>query len=309
MDRTRFCTNRLHSIYIRISSNWNRALSGGRSFTSLRKSSIALTAFLLTAISAAAQNSSDIERSPEAIAIIQRVIQASGGNVSIATIHDLVAAGTLSLPTTATESAETPETPLTISMRELDQLRIDSTLTTGKRSIFYNHGSWSSREANGGVARLGMVDDVSSTSHFFPLGQLTAALQDSSYSVKLLEPVADQEMGHNLYHLRLQRIRSLPFGSIHRNVPSLEVDYYVDVTTGYIVMVKNLHSDRGALPVDKARGPFEIYKFSDYRLDNGILLPHQISVSIDKRLVSTIHISGYQLNTGLAESNFNPFSK
>ena len=253
--------------------------------------------------SLSAQNSSNVERSPEAITLIQRVLDASGGEASVAAIQDLIAIGTLSAPMNAKETAETA---VTLSMRGSDQLRIDSTLPKGVRSIFYNRGGLSSKEEDGAVVPLGSEDALRSTSRFFPLEHLVAALHDSSYSVTVPGAGADQESGDNLHRLRVQRIRTETVGSAHRTTSSVALDYYVDATTNRIVRIQILHADRGVTPVDRKRGPFDIYHFSDYRLDNGLLLPHQISVSIDSRLISTIHISTYQFNTGLAEGNFAP---
>lgn len=309
MNRMQSCANQSRSVFIHLHSHWNRTQLSLRSFIPSRKSFILLSAFFIGIIPVAAQNASSIERSPEAIALIQRVVAASGGNASIGAIHDLVATGTISPPMTPKETTESAATALTMSMRGLDQLRVDSVLPAGKRSLFFNRGGLSSKEANGAIIPRGSEDVVSSTSHFFPLEHLAAALQDSSYSVTAPEPIIDTETGANLYHFHLYRIRSDAIGSTHRTTSSVTVDYYVDATTNYIVRVKNLHRDRGVMPPDNGRGPYDIYNFSDYGLEQGLFLPHQIVVSLDKRTVFTINITSYQLNTGLAESVFVPTSQ
>lgn len=309
MNCTQLCANRSRSIFIHLRSHWNRDRLSICSFIPFRKSSILLSAFFLGIIPAVAQNASSIERSPEAIALIQRVLAASGGNAPIGAIHDVVATGTISPPMASKETAESAATALTISMRGLDQLRVDSVLPAGKRSLFSNRGALSSKEKDGAIIPRGSEDAVSSTSHFFPWAHLAAALQDTSYSVTAPEPLTDAETGANLYHFRLCRSRSDTIGSAHRTTSSVTVDYYVDATTNYIVRVKNLHRDRGVMPPDNGRGPYDVYSFSDYGLEQGLLLPHQIVVSLDKRMVFTINITTYELNTGLAESAFVPSSQ
>jgi len=270
----------------------------------LRESLVFLAALLLGTATVTAQNTPNIERSPEAIALMQRVLAASGGPVSSGTFHDLVATGTVSAPM---DAKDTLETTVTLSMRGLDQLRIDSALPKGTRSVFHNRGRMLSKEADGTVVPLGGEDAFSSTSHFFPLGHLAAALSDTSYAVTVPETITDDESGHTLYHLRLQRILPTTDRPAHPSVPPVALDYYVDATTNCIVRARNPYNDRGTM--SSARGPFEIYRFGDYRLDHGILLPHEITVSIDKRLMSTLNISEYRLNTGLADDNFTPVAR
>ena len=301
-----FSRNRSNKVFVHLHLHWDGAMSIAHLLASCGISSILLTSFLLGSSPAIAQSTSNIERSPEAITLMQRVLTASGGGASIEAIHDLVATGTASAPM---NSEETAENAVTISLRGLDQLRVDSTQPTGVRSIFNNRGSLSSKEVNGTVLRLGSEDTVSTTSHFFPLEHLAAALRDSSYSVTVPESVSDEESGHNLYHFRLQRVTSEVVGSVHRMVSSVALDYYVDATTDCILRIQNLHSDRGRTPIDNGRGPYEIYRFSNYRLDDGILLPHKLSVSLGKQLISTIEIIEYKQNTGLAESDFAPAQK
>lgn len=299
-----FNTNRSNRVFVYFHSRWVGAMSVAHSFASCRISSILFTSFLLGAVPATAQNASNVERSPEAITLVQRVLDASGGDASIAAIHDLVATGTVSSPVNL---SDTEEGSVTISLRGLDQMRIDSTLPTGTRSVFYNHGGLSSQETDGSVLPIGGEDEVSSISQFYPLVHFAAALHDSSYSLTVPETVTDEESGHNLYHLRLQRIRSVAVGSAHRSVSSVALDYYVDATSNCIVRVQHRYSDRGITPTNK--GPFEIYQFDDYHVDHGIFMPHHITVTLDKRLISTTRISKYQLNTGLAESYFTPARK
>jgi hypothetical protein len=308
MNCTPFCANRSRSIFIYLHSHWNRAQLSVRSLISFRKSFILLSAFFLGIIPAVAQNASSAERSPETIALIQRVLAASGGNASIGAIHDVVATGTISPPMASKETAESAATALTISMRGLDQLRVDSVLPAGKRSLFFNRGALSSKEKDGAIIPRGSEDAVSSTSHFFPWAHLAAALQDTSYSVTDPEPLTDAETGANLYHFRLRRIRTNTAGPAHPTTSSVAIDYYIDATTSYIVRVKHIHSDRGFMPPDNGRGPYDIYDFSDYSLEQGLLLPHQVVVSSDKRLISTINITSYQLNAGLPDNIFIPTS-
>jgi hypothetical protein len=267
---------------------------------------VLFTIVLLGWIPATAQEASNIQRSPQAIALIQRVLGASGGEASIGAVHDLLAAGTVSNPATGQSTAESA---VTISLRGLDHLRTDFTLPSGTRSAFYNRGRLSSKETDGAVVPLGSEDSVVSTSHFFPLGNLGAALQDSSYSLTTPDSVTDEESGHALYHFRLQHVGHKAVGAERGTISSPALDYYIDATTDCILKVQNLHQDRGHMPIDTGKGPYEIYRFSDYRLDNGILLPHQLSVSLGRQLISTVNIVGYKLNTGLAESNFVPAPK
>jgi len=263
-----------------------------------------LVGILLSVSSVTAQDTSNSERSAAAIAVLRRVLDASGGISSIAAIRDAVATGTLS---TAMSLKETKESSVTISMRGREQLRMDSEEPTGTRSMFYNHGGVSSKDEHGAIASLGSRDAMSSISHFFPLQHYVAALNDPSYSVIELDPSMDEQSGHTLYHLRLQRTETENVESLHRARTSIALDYYIDATSDCIVRVQNRHSDRGMTPTN--RDPFEIYQFSDYRAEHGILLPHQITVWLEKRLISTINITGYQLNTGLNESHFTPAQK
>jgi hypothetical protein len=281
-------------------------MSIAQSLAFCRISSILFTGLLLSAIPAMAQNASNIERDPGALTLIQRVVDASGGYASIEAVHDLVATGTLSAPMNA---KDTTESPVTISLRGLDQLRIDSVQPKGARSIFLNRGVLTNKEEDGAVVPLGNQDVVSSISHILPLEHLAAALNDNSYSVTATDTVVDEDSGHNLYHFRLQRILSEPARTVRRTISSIALDYYVDVTTTSIVRVRNLHSDRGYTPIDRGKGPYEIYNFSDYQSVNGILLPQIITMSFDRQVVSTIKITHYQLNTGLTESNFTPAPK
>ncbi len=300
---------RSHQVFSDPYSLWNIEILTAQLCNSVRPFSFVLVVVLLSTFPAMAQSTPNIERDPEAIALIQHVLQVSGGNAPIQAVRDLIATGTASALMNPNESSESTVTPLTISIREHDQLRLDSTLSAGKKTFFFNRGGLSSAEANGAVTPLGSEDPVSSLSHFFPIANLELALQDSSYSVTTPEPMTDAQTGANLYHFRLRRMPSELIGSVQRTTSSITVDYYVDAATNVIVRVKNLHGDRGAIPRDNANGPYDVYDFSGYALESGLLLPHQIVVSSDRRLISTINISRYQLNTGLVDSDFKPASK
>jgi hypothetical protein len=166
MDSTQVCTNRSRGIFIHLHSHRNRARLSVRSSISFRKSLMLFVTLPLGSISSAAQDASSIERSPEAIALIQRALAASCGNAPIGAMRDLVATGTISSSMTSKQTAESAATALTISMRGLDQLRVDSVLPAGKRSYFFNRGRLSSKEESGAIIPLGSEDAVSSTSHF-----------------------------------------------------------------------------------------------------------------------------------------------
>jgi hypothetical protein len=275
---------------------YSTLLSRFRFFTVLLMSS------LLDANPVKAQNTSGIERSPEAIAVIQRAVNASGGVTSVNGIQDVVATGTVSVPINADK---TTLTSLTLSEKGLDQLKIDSVFPTGKRSFYYSHDAVSRKDHDGSMVPLRGDDSFKIVSHFFPLTSLAAALQDTSYSVNLTETTTDETSGHTLYHLRVQRHKSATKGPVQRDQSSVALDYYIDASTTLIVRVQHLHLDRGRMPSALGRNPLEIYSFDDYRLDGGLLLPHQIVTSVDKRPISTITIDSYKLNTGLRESDFN----
>lgn len=266
-----------------------------------RTSTVLVISILLSSTLATGQDTSNVQRSPEGITLIQSVVDASGGYASFTSIHDLVATGTTSAPM---NSANTMEFPVTVSLRGLDQLRVDSKLPTGAQSFLYNRGGVSKKEANGTIASLRNEDVVIDVSHFFPLQHLAAALQDSTYSVTQPETVKDPVTEMSMYHFRLRRIPSQSLASQRSLVSPETLDYYVDPTTNEVTRVKSIHNDRGFTPQGNGRQSYEVFDFSNYSLEGRVLLPHKIIVSIDKRLISTITISSYKLNTGLTESEF-----
>lgn len=258
----------------------------------------------LARATATAQVSSTFERSPQGISLIQHVVDASGGVSSIIAVRDLTATGTI---TPSTTSKNASEESVTISIRGLNQLRFDSQGATGARSNYYNRGRLSRKEADGSVVPVGFQDELYSIGHFFPLGHLCAALSDSSYSVSQPETVTENRGGRQLYHIRVRQAYSGTVKSVNRLILSNILDYYIDPNTYALVSVQNHHRDRGVTV--SLNGPLDIYQFGAYSEDHGLLLPHQITISLDSRLISTIRISSYQLNVGLAENYFAPSQK
>lgn len=259
---------------------------------------------LMSILPACAQISSANERSPDAVAILQRVLSTSGMSNATNVVHDVVVTATIS----GSANDATQAQRITISVGANEQFRVDLASPAGRRSRFYNQGRSTLRGPDGTVIHITEDNAAADISRLFPLRTIVEVLRDSVSTINLVGTKIDQESGHSICQIRINTRREQAREQQVSALTYLPTDYFIDQNTNQIVRIERLHRDRGAVPTNPTLGPFETYRFDDYRAESGIVLPHEITVSLAGRLLSTLHVTGYQFNQGLSNSVFDATS-
>ena len=259
---------------------------------------------LITPYRATGQAPSAVARDADGLALVKRVLDASGGVDAIQSVKSIVLAGTSSIPTDATT---TVDTGVTISALGTNLLRIDSLSGQNRRSQFYNGAQILEQQPDGSVLRIPNADVWTGRSRYLPLLCLATAFSDPSFGVSRPEHLPEQE-GTSLFRLHLTRsITSTTKPEQHSS--KAEADLVLDGKTLTIVRVRFSHHDHRMTLRELRNSPAEVYVFSDYRPEGTLLLPHTVSAKLDQRSVWTLHDVQYRLTPDLSEDFFKPTSK
>jgi outer membrane lipoprotein-sorting protein len=244
------------------------------------------------------QDNLSSDRSSQAVALLQHVLNVSGGAVLISSISDLTATGSIEQVMNDEQSISGN---IKIFIKGADQLRIDATLPTGTTSYVDNHGSISHKEDDRVPSMIRRGSAVKEVSHYFPIVRIATALTDDLCSIGLGDSITDSDTGHILYNMHLECKSPQVALTSPRSLLN-EQNYFIDSTTYYIVRVQNCYYPGGRVSTSKEM--IEDVRFDSYKSEQGIMMPHAISVSIGKRLLYTIHIASFRFNQNLNEADF-----
>jgi hypothetical protein len=234
------------------------------------------------------QAAPEVERDPQAVAVLQASVRAMGGTVP----SDSIATGSITIVAGSQTSAGT----IRILTRGTNQSSEQITLPQSTYSVTYS-GGLAGESINSATASIPIERTVTSQSVCFPLPFLAAALANPDESIQniALETLGQQ----SLQHLRIQNtFASHPVFQQFADFATFDV--WLNANTGLPERISFVRRNgSGATPGI----PLDAY-FSAYKTTSGVAYPTQINLSLNGTPWTTITISSVAFNTGLTDSSF-----
>jgi hypothetical protein len=233
------------------------------------------------------------ERDPQALEIIQKTQIAMGlGSLSLAS--NTVAQATL----TTFKNSQITEAEMLLKTGGPGQLRIDLTRNGETDSCVVSGGTGARRLATGETKPINPAMLASTRVDHLPLLYLLPALSDTSVAIGLIgtETLDNSPAWH--LELRQEFSPDLDPGGTLADLSKSEV--LIDQASGLVKMV------RYTLPaVENLRNHQVVeLRYSDYRVVNGIAVPNHIEKYIQGKVIATIDIKTFSVNTALSTSEF-----
>jgi hypothetical protein len=225
-------------------------------------------------------------KDPQAVTVMNQVLTVAGGAMGIAAIMDYAATGTI----TYYLGENNVQGIVSVRGSGLGQIRLDSTLPTGNRSLTID-GDITVKGSDSIVTHLHGQTPLLPTRLVLPYLPFTPTINSSGYTVSYHGSIEID--GQPRLDIQIQRFSPGlidPDGWFTR---SLTVDFFVDPITFRVVMMQDVNMRR----VRRVR-------YSDYRLASGLLVPFSIHEEIDGRPISTIQLQQIQFGVGLTDSDF-----
>lgn len=233
-----------------------------------------------------------VQRDEQAMSVISDTINAGGGLALFKSIADFKASGEI----TYFWAGEEVQGAVTILARGTDQFRLDAKLHDGIRSFVVNKGVGSVHRSNGQPTVLPPHNTVNLGSLTLPTVHLAAALQDHSVSVLYVD--RESKDGHQVHHLRLQKVFPNDVDGIRSRLSRRE--FYIDTVTLQVVNTTDMLHPEYQFGVAY---PHEML-FSDYRNVGGLMTPFSVVEIVNGQHTFAIRLNEFTLNQGLTDDDF-----
>lgn len=233
-----------------------------------------------------------VQRDQQALAVLQQVLVAGGGQGQLSSIQDLTRSGTV------TYSADDPITASVTIKSRGQQVKVDTAMPDGQRIAIVDGGGGLQAEPNGTLLQISNQSAFDFRCMVFPYLSLADAAMNSSITVIYIGLVSHS--GASLLDIRLQEsVRTIQYPQGNRSVREAH-DFYIDPNTFLVVAV----SDRFYAGADGSQGLAHEIQFSNYQTENGISLPMTVVETIDGVTAVTMQLNQAMFNTGLSDSDF-----
>jgi hypothetical protein len=268
----------------------------------LTRALICVTALISFSLRVQAQASTtpSAQKDAQAMTILTQAVAALGGNTAISAVKDYSGTGTMIFHQSQTEQVNGT---VTITGLGLGEFRMDSNLSTGTRSFSISQGRTHRKREDGKILHFPPTGPIPSSDAFpyatpifpsgigFPNQELIAAIGSSELSVSYKGLV--QLDGHSVHDIQVQRI--LPVNPNQKAMAEYNaMDFFIDASTFQVSMTQD------TVP----KHVIHQIRYSDYRLQNGIVVPFSISEQLGGQRTWDIQLSQIGFNAGLQDSNF-----
>jgi hypothetical protein len=224
-------------------------------------------------------------RDAKAIDIVNQVLSAAGGSNAVSAIHDFSATGEMTL-----HAEQDVNASVTITGSGPNRLRLDLTLPNGIRSSSINQGKWVAKKEDGTISVVGAQPPMNAASLVLPYLHLQRSLNNPLISFFYKGTLEID--GRSLHDIRIQLAFANSSDS-SRNDSSVS-EFLIDPATYQVVQTQDFF----------ARHTVHILRYSDYKPQNGVLVPLSITEEIAGQQAWSMVLSQLTPNTGVPESAF-----
>lgn len=234
------------------------------------------------------------QRDPQALAILQRAIAASGLPVNPTSSFDFSASGTM----TYFEHQTQVSGSTTVLGRGAWQFRLDAQLPQGKRSIIVSGPRSTIEDPEGHVENVTHLRVGNLGILTFPYLGMAQAIDDPTAYIAYVGMSSIAGRPTDEVHV----LRSLPYNldDTHIRFRPVGTDYFIDDQSGLVLRVADTTH---AVEISWKDYPHEL-DFGDYRNTNGINFPMQVSEKLYGQSVWNLQLSSARFNVGLSTSDF-----
>ncbi len=234
-----------------------------------------------------------VQRDPQALSVLNQVLNMAGGSQALGTIQDLTATGNI----TYNWGDNDVRGSATVRSRGTDQFRLDATLPNGVRTIVVSNETAAIRETSGETREIPFFNAINLGSLTYPYAILGSVLKNQTATVQYLGSVTKN--GHNAHQVRIQPIPATaePSGMLHKLSTK---DFFIDATTYKILSTLDMVHPDGDFNQEYPR---EI-SFSDYRIVNGVLVSFECEERVNGQHTWNIQLTNLSFNTGISDNDF-----
>jgi len=204
-------------------------------------------------------------KDPQAVALINSCLTASGGNQALSAVQDFVASGTVTFywdqPTQA---------PAVLKERG-NQFRFDATLGSGTRSWAVNNGTGVLVNTDGSRTTFTQQTAYGLTNLSWPVLNLIGVLSDQYAAISYVGLVStDQGQLHQIHIQEAYPASIDPMGTMGT---AQSKDYFIDPNSFVLVETKDSQSSTG----NPGPGYDHLVLFSNYTSVNGLMVPFSVT--------------------------------
>lgn len=240
------------------------------------------------------------DSSPQAIAVLQQALSASGNADSATRVRSFVATGTATffLPGPVFPQVQQVQGGATIRAQGSDQFRLDANLPGGIRSIARNRHAGTRKEEDGRYSDIPVHNTVSRGGSSFPYLPIAAALSDSTMTISYVGLVASgTQRAHQVRIVKNFPAHQDPTGLMSR---LSQTDYFVDSQTNLVIKTADAVHPRQTATWDYPRETL----FESYRTFNGVAVPTLVREKIAGQTTWEFRLAGISFNPTLNDSEF-----
>jgi len=234
------------------------------------------------------------QRDPQALVLLTKSLNVTGGVAYIAAIHDFTATGTI----TYNWAGEAVPGSLTVYGKGLNEFRMDANVSSGTQSFILNGAEGALFPLNGPKTKLPFYSVMTAGSLTFPAARIANVLSDSTISVSYLGMHT-----WNGSQVCLVHVAPLldPTFNLAAPLSGLgEFDLYIDPTSYQPLGL----SDKIWSNTDMTQPYLHEIVFSNYTATNGLSIPFTITERVSGQQTWSITLTSARFNSGLPDSLF-----
>jgi len=230
-------------------------------------------------------------KDPQAVALINSCLNASGGSQGLSSIQDFVASGTATFNwDSSTQAGATLK-----SRVSTNQFRFDASLPDGVRSWAVTKGAGALVDIDQTRTKFTYQTAVAQRSLSWPVLDFIVALSDPAATISYVGPVSNAQ--GQAYQIHIQETypsASDPTGLLSKGSSR---DYFIDPNNFLLTEIRNTQSVGGQNYVQSLR-------FFSYTNVNGLLVPFTVTETIGGQRTWTLQLSNISFNVGLTDTDF-----
>ncbi|HVB32766.1 MAG TPA: hypothetical protein VNJ52_00120 [Patescibacteria group bacterium] len=263
----------------------------------VKRASRGLLFSLIAAVGAGvglAQTTSTATQDPQAVAILGKYLQVSGGTGALESIQDYTESGDVAFNWAGKQVQGT----VTIKGKGLADFRMDSTLPNGTQSWVINHLSGVLVTIDGKPHDLAPYNLINVGDLTIPAIRIAAAANDPSTGISYLGEHTVN--GHETYEVQLTPAANPAFAPIQGLAGAGAIDLFVDATNFELIEeTETLHGRRNVPQTYEQE-----IDFADYQPEDGVLVPLSVSEIFAGQPTWKVTVSSVAFNVGLSDSDF-----
>jgi len=243
----------------------------------------------------AQQEREDPERNSQAVEILRRAMQAVGGSVALAGVHDITEKGQIIFYWSKDVTGST-----TIQMLGANHFRLDYELQ-GRKTVWTLRNGFGFEHSEARTRSIPHVQAINLDNLIFPIGHPIAAIADPLSQISFVD--IEKYHGRPVYRVRLSN--NLGLAAKAHIIGTTNKELIVDAVSYDIVSVEDQPRFLAKRPTrTKHHTALRQIEYSDFRWVNGVRLPFSITIRDQGQKATTILLDEIIFNSNLRDEDF-----